>query len=290
MCGYHGWQDWYVGATTRNRGVPAAVSALSHVAPYNDLEALKASFKRHAGEVAAIILEPAGAATPKDGYLQALCDLAHREGALVIFDEIVTGLRWAPGGAQQYYGVTPDLAAFGKALGNGMPIAAVVGRADIMRLMEEIFFSSTFGGETLSIAAAITVVDKVERLKVSDRLWEVGAFLRREAETRIATAGLADCIGLVGSAPWSVLSYRDRPNASKEAIKTLFLREMIAAGVLVNASHNVSYAHTHADVAHVLRAYDHALSMVREALDAGDIDTRIGNQVIRPVFSVRPNP
>jgi glutamate-1-semialdehyde 2,1-aminomutase/spore coat polysaccharide biosynthesis protein SpsF len=97
--------------------------------------------------VAALILEPMNVIEPKPGYLQELKELVHKNGAILIFDEIVTGFRYAAGGAQEYFGVTPDLAAFGKAMGNGMPIAAVVGRADLMSQMEEIFFSSTFGGE-----------------------------------------------------------------------------------------------------------------------------------------------
>jgi glutamate-1-semialdehyde 2,1-aminomutase/spore coat polysaccharide biosynthesis protein SpsF len=290
MCGYHGWQDWYIGATTRNRGVPSAVSALSHMVPYNDLAALDAIFRRYPGEIAAVILEPTAALPPGEGYLAGLKEMAHRHGALVIFDENVTGLRWAPGGAQEYYGVVPDLAAFGKSLGNGMPIAAVVGRADVMRLMEEIFFSSTFGGETLSLAAAIAVVDKIRRQGVPTRLWEIGGYLKAEAERRIAAAGLDGYLGLAGSAPWSILTYRDHPRASKEAIKTLFLREMIAAGVLVNASHNVCFAHSPEDIARVLQAYDHALGVLNDSLRRGDVEGRIGNQVIRPVFAVRQTP
>jgi glutamate-1-semialdehyde aminotransferase/spore coat polysaccharide biosynthesis protein SpsF (cytidylyltransferase family) len=287
LLGYHGWQDWYIGATTRNLGVPAAVSALSHLAPYGDLEAIEALFKKHPGEFAAIMLEPMNTAEPPAGYLKGLKELAHRHGALLIFDEIITGFRWSIGGAQARYGVTPDLACFGKAMGNGMPISAVVGPADIMRLMEDIFYSGTFGGETLSLAAAIATIDKIEKEKVTERLWSTGADLKAQALARIAKAGLSEAVGLVGAAPWAILNFKDHAKASKEAIKTLFLREMIAAGVLINASHNVCFAHNAADVARVLAAYDHALAILREALDRGDIDRRLGNQVIRPVFSVR---
>lgn len=287
MLGYHGWQDWYIGATTRNLGVPAAVSALSHLAPYGDLGAVETLFKQHPTEFAAIILEPMNTVEPPAGYLQEIKELAHRHGALLIFDEIITGFRWAIGGAQARYGVTPDLACFGKAMGNGMPISAVVGRAAIMGLMEEIFFSGTFGGETLSLAAAIATIDKIERERVIDRLWQTGDRLAAGARERIRAAGLDNVIGLVGAAPWMILTYKDHPRASKEAIKTLFLREMIAAGVLMNASHNVCYAHDEGDIAHVLEAYDHALAELRDSLDRGDIDRRLGNQVIRPVFTVR---
>lgn len=287
LCGYHGWQDWYIGATSRNLGVPAAVSALSHMAPYGDLAAVEALFHKYPNEFAALIVEPAGGSEPAPGYLQGLKDLVHRHGALLIFDEVITGFRWSIGGAQAYYGVAPDLACFGKALGNGMPISAIVGRADIMRMMEEIFYSGTFGGEALSLAAAIATVDKIEREKVTDRLWQVGGKLKKQASDKIAAAGLDKVISLVGTGPWAILVYKDHPRGSKEAIKTLFLREMIAAGVLINASHNLCFAHNDADIAHVLAAYDHALAELRLGLDSGSLDRKLDNQVIRPIFSVR---
>ncbi len=124
LCGYHGWQDWYIGATSRNLGVPAAVSALSHPVPYGDIAAVEALFAKYPASFAALIVEPAGATEPAPGYLQELKDLVHRHGAILIFDEIITGFRWSIGGAQSYYGVAPDLACFGKAMGNGMPISA----------------------------------------------------------------------------------------------------------------------------------------------------------------------
>ena len=222
LLGYHGWQDWYIGATTRNLGVPASVSALSHLAPYGDLQAIEDLFVRYPGEFAAVMLEPMNTVEPAPGYLKGLKELVHRHGALLIFDEIITGFRWAIGGAQARYGVTPDLACFGKAMGNGMPISAVVGRADIMRVMEDIFYSGTFGGETLSLAAAIATIDKIDRDGVIDRLWATGAELMTQAIARIAAVGLSEVVGLVGAAPWAILTFKDHINASKEAIKTLF--------------------------------------------------------------------
>jgi glutamate-1-semialdehyde 2,1-aminomutase/spore coat polysaccharide biosynthesis protein SpsF len=288
--GYHGWQDWYVGATTRSLGVPGAVSALTQLAPYGDLAAVEKLLLAHPKEIAAVILEPAGAAEPAAGYLEGLKDLVHRHGGLLVFDEIITGFRWALGGAQARYGVTPDLACFGKAMGNGMPISAVVGRADILRLMEQVFYSGTFGGEALSLAAAIATIDKIERDDVIARLWKTGGELMAGARARIAAAGLAEVIGLVGAAPWAILSFKDHAKASRDAIKTLFLTEMIQAGVLINASHNVCYAHTPADVAHVLAAYERALPVVRDALSRGDLEKRLAGRVIRPVFAVRAAP
>ena len=150
VCGYHGWQDWYIGSTARNRGVPQATRELTHAFAYNDLGSLQALFERYPGQIAGIVMEPMGATEPQPGFLQAVKDLAHREGALLTFDETITGFRFANGGAQAWFGVTPDLASFGKGLANGYPVSAIAGRRDVMKLMEEVFFSFTFGGETLS--------------------------------------------------------------------------------------------------------------------------------------------
>ena len=174
VCGYHGWQDWYIGATARNRGVPQAVRDLTHTFPYNDPDALEQLLLAHPGEFAAVILEPMNVAEPLPGYLETVAELTRLHGALLIFDETITGFRYANGGAQEYFGVTPDLATFGKGLANGYPVSAVAGRRDLMQLMEEIFFSFTFGGETLSLAASAATLDKLRRENVTDHLARLG--------------------------------------------------------------------------------------------------------------------
>src|SRR2546422_4445450 len=146
-CGYHGWQDWFIGTTTRDRGVPGAVKALTKTFQYNDLKSLDRVLTEHRGQVAVVIMEPVIFQEPAPGFLEGVRDLTHRHGALLVFDEIVTGFRFGLGGAQEYFGVTPDLACFGKGMANGLPISAIVGRADVMKLFEEVFFSFTFGGE-----------------------------------------------------------------------------------------------------------------------------------------------
>ncbi len=289
VCGYHGWQDWYIGATTRNKGVPAAVSELTEMFPYNDIDALDALLSRRSGEFAAVIMEPMSVIEPAEGYLAAVKELAHKHGALLIFDEIITGFRFALGGAQELFGVTPDLASFGKAMANGMPISAIVGRADVMSEMENIFFSGTFGGEAMSIAAAIATIDKIKNQNVIEKLWATGRTLDEGARALIKDAGLSGTIDLIGAAPWKVLSIQDHPNGSKDAIKTLFIQEMLANGVLINASHNVTYAVGEADMAEILRAYKSALSVIARELEKGNLDSRMCNNIIRPIFKVRGN-
>lgn len=286
-CGYHGWQDWYIGATTRHKGVPAAVRALTHPVPYNDLEAVDRLLVQHPGEFAALVMEPMNSYEPQPGYLADLKVLLHRHGALLVFDEIITGFRYSLGGAQRYFDVTPDLAAFGKALGNGLPISAVVGRRDLMMQLEEVYFSGTFGGETLSLAAGIAVVDKMRREPVIDTLWRTGTVLEQGVRERLATHGLDQVILLRGKPPWVLLEMRDHPTARKEAIRTLFIIEMLRSGVLCLGSHNVSYAHDAADVERVLAAYDHTLGTIARELATGALEARLPRPALEPVFKVR---
>ena len=287
VCGYHGWQDWYIGATTRNKGVPRCVGELTSVVPYNDIRALYSLLMRYPGEFAAVILEPVGVQEPQVGYLGELRELVHGHGTLLIFDEVITGFRISLGGAQRYYGVTPDLSAFGKGMGNGMPISAITGRGAVMKEMEEIFFSGTFGGETLSLAAAVAVMDKMRREPVIETLWRQGKKLATGAREAIEKAGLDDVMSVKGLPPWTVVCFKDHPEARRDAIKTVFVREMLKRGVLISGSHNISYSLTDDDVSTVLLAYDGALSILSNEMRTGDLENRLGLSVVRPVFSVR---
>lgn len=287
VCGYHGWQDWYIGSTSRDKGVPKAVRDLTFPVAFNDLDAVRSLLAQHPGEFAALLMEPMNATDPQAGYLDSLKELLHAHGALFMFDEIITGFRYALGGAQSYFNVTPDLASFGKAMGNGMPISAIVGREDIMAEMEEIFFSGTFGGEALSLAASIAVIDKMKREPVIERLWQTGEFLSRESQGLFARHGLADVLSLCGKAPWKILAVKDHPKARKEAIKTCLAQAMFKRGTLLLASHNVCYAHGAADLSRVLKAYDESLAHVASELETDRLEERLGIPPIMPVFRVR---
>ena len=287
VCGYHGWQDWYIAVTSRNKGIPQAVRDLSHVFKYNDLGSLAALLDAHSGEFAAVIMEPMNMTEPAPGFLEGVRDLTQRHGTLLVFDEVITGFRFALRGAQSLFGVTPDLASFGKAMGNGMPISAIVGRAEIMKEMENIFFSGTFGGEALSLAAAIAVIDKMKREPVIETLYETGAALTAAVNKRIAAHGLDDVLSLNGRDCSCILAFKDKDGVRKEAIRTLFLKEMLAAGVLINSAHSMCYAHDKMAVARVVAAYDHALGRLSAALESGNFERNLGVPVIKPVFQIR---
>lgn len=287
VCGYHGWQDWYIGSTLRFKGVPNAVRDLTHSFAYNNLDSLEKVLSQHKSEFAAVILEPMNIAYPAEGFLQGVKALAHKHGALLVFDEIITGFRFSMSGAQGMFGVIPDLASFGKSMGNGYPISAVVGRADVMREMEDIFFSGTFGGEALSLAASIATINKIKKEKVLDRLAAIGTQITTSVESLIAKHGLQDCVAITGHPSWTLLSFKDTSTATLWEIKSLYLQEVIGSGILTGGSHNTSFAHSADDLATLDQAQDVAFGIVREALDSGDIRSYLVGKPIEPLFRVR---
>lgn len=287
ICGYHGWHDWSIGTTTRNLGVPAAIQELSATFPYNDAAALEALLKRDPTGYAAIILEPCGVQYPERGFLERLRELATHYGVVLIFDEIITGFRLHMGGAQAHYGVTPDVACFGKSMGNGMPISALVGRAEIMRKIEDIFYSTTFGGEALSIAASIATLDKMERQNVVPRLWRRGEKLRDAANATLRQRGLGEFVSVGGEGWWPRIKTGKAP-VDANLLTSLLRQEFNANGLLLGASFNLCLAHDDdAVTAETISAIDSAAGAVRDALDSGDPAARLRGEPVKPTFAVR---
>lgn len=290
-CGYHGWQDWYIGSTARHAGVPQAVRDLTHPFPYNDLAALDAILSAHPGEFAAVILEPFNFTQPAPGYLQGVKDLAHKHGALLIFDEICSGFHFGLGGAQKKFGVTPDLACFGKAMGNGFPIAAVVGRADVMHTFEDIFFSFTFGGEVASIAACLKVLDILEHTDALARMASMGRTLQEGFNTLAKLAGLYPQLECVGDPIWALLKFRDGhgPNGGADSFVTrsLFSQEAAKRGILLLVTHNLCAALDHAAIEQTLRAYAAIFKTLAIWLKDPNPERFLEGPVIAPVFKVR---
>lgn len=287
VCGYHGWQDWYIGSTTRSLGVPESTKDLTKVFKYNDIDSLTALVKAHDGKIAAIIMEPMNVTYPEAGYLQAVQQVAKEAGAVFIFDETITGCRFAKGGAQEYFGVTPDLATFGKGLANGFPLSAVVGKAEIMDLMEDIFFSGTFGGETASLAAAKVVLDKVDKLNVPAVLLATGEYLLDELNALIKELECEHFLSTAGHPSWSFLLISDTAENSSYEIKTLFMQEMLKRGILTLGTHNISYSHSRADIDTLMNCYKQVLPILKTALVNKDLLTRLECEPLVPLFKVR---
>jgi glutamate-1-semialdehyde 2,1-aminomutase len=287
ICGYHGWQDWYIGSTARNRGVPQAVRDLTHSFPFNDLAALDALLKAHPGAFAGIVMEPMNIAYPHEGYLEGVKALAHAHGALLIFDETITGFRYANGGAQEAFGVTPDLSTFGKGIANGYPLAAVAGRADVMRLMEEVFFSFTMGGEALSLAAACATMDKLLREPVVKTLASRGQRMLDATAKLIAANDLGAVLETAGHPSWGFVLMKDAGGYTSFDIKTLFMQEMQARGVLSLGTHNLNYAHLDADIDQVLGVYAEVFPILADAVHNRAMQQYLRCEPLKPLFKVR---
>jgi glutamate-1-semialdehyde 2,1-aminomutase/spore coat polysaccharide biosynthesis protein SpsF len=286
-CGYHGWQDWYIGSTTRNAGVPKAVRELTHPFPYNDLASLEKLLEAHPGEFAAVIMEPVNFTEPAQGFLEGVKHVALRHGALLIFDEICSGFHFGLGGAQKIFGVTPDLACFGKAMGNGFPISCVLGRADVMRTFDEIFYSFTFAGEVGSMAAAMKVLDILEQTDALARMESNGRTLQDGINAMAKEAGVGQRIRAVGRPQWSLLKFTDQNGADNPLLKNLFQQEAIKRGVLLLATHNLTAAHDGPAIHATLEVYAEVLKTLAAWLEDPNPARFLEGPMTQPVFRVR---
>jgi glutamate-1-semialdehyde 2,1-aminomutase len=286
-CGYHGWQDWYIGSTTRNAGVPQAVRQLTHPFTYNDLSSLEKLFNQHSSEFAAVIMEPMNFVEPAAGFLAGVKELAHKHGTLLIFDEICSGFHFGLGGAQKLLGVTPDLACFGKAMGNGFPISCVLGRAEVMRFFSEIFFSFTFAGEVASMAAAMKVLDILENSDALARMEANGRTLQDGVNAMVKEAGLGGRLKASGRSQWSLLKFTEENGSDSPLLRNLFQQEAIKRGVLLLATHNMTSAHDGSAIHQTLEAYAEVIRTLAAWLQDPDPTRFLEGPMSQPVFRVR---
>lgn len=284
-CGYHGWHDWYIANTDLNSGIPEFNAALTHNFRYNDLASLEKIFANYPDSISCVIMEPIQVAEPAVGFLEGVRQLATDHGAILVFDEIITGFRFDEGGAQALTGVVPDLACFAKALSNGMPLSAITGRADIMAALKQTFFSFTYGGECLSLAAAAATIDKIRREKVVDHLRVVGERLKQGTNTLISEYGLEELVECAGYPCRTILAFKGNDRFSSSALKTFFQQEMGKRGILFAGYHALSYSHTPEVIDRTLEAYDDTLRTLREIVASNrTLEGALECPVIEPVF------
>ena len=282
FCGYHGWHDWYLaanlsGADTLNshllpgldiRGVPRALEGTTIPFEYNNADSLRAVLEANPGQIAAIIMEASRTDTPQPGFLERVRQLADEDGAVLIFDEVITGFRLAMGGAQERYGVTPDLATFGKAMSNGHPIAAVCGRREVMQDAASMFISSTYYSDAAGMAAAIATIRELRDKDALSHIWRIGALLQRGFNELAAKHGLeATCDGLP---PVTHPHFTCPPELIKPLV-TLYIQEMLRGGIFGITVNYICYEHSEQDVEAFLAAADGAFAVMKRALDEGDV-------------------
>ena len=286
ISGYHGMQDWYIGSTANRRGIPSAVCELSKTFAYNDPDSLRQLFSRYPGQVAAVILEPIQGDGPMPGYLATLREMAKVEGALLIFDEVVSGFRYALGGASELYKVTPDLAAFGKGMGNGLPISAVAGRADVMELIgsQGVFISTTFGGETLSLAGALTVLDILGGQGTYEQIWALGNRMLQGLRQAIERHGVGKVVSVSGLAPHCGVSVDGHGALDYLDVMSIYQQTMVQGGILTTGINNISLAHTEADIDQFVAAADQAFANIRKALDQDSTQGILCASKVNPIF------
>jgi glutamate-1-semialdehyde 2,1-aminomutase len=300
LCGdqpYFSSQDWFVGTLPINSGVPEAVRSLIKQFHYNDLESLRSVLEQHEGRVACVMLEAASAlAEPVPGFLEGVRELCNRHGSVLIFDETITGFRWAAGGAQAVYGVTPDLSTWGKAMGNGFPISAIAGRRELMELgglntdRPRVFLlSSTHGGETVSLAAFRAVVRAYAERDPVATMERQGAKLAAGVNAAAAEAGIADALSVVGRPSCQVFRTADATVAPSQPMRTLFLQEILRRGVL-GQSYVISAAHTSRDVEQTIEAARAAIPAYRKALETGRPEDLFEGRPVAPAHRLLAAP
>jgi len=284
-CGYHGWHDWYIGVTDRNLGIPEEIQNMTYTFNYNDIESLRNSLS---DDVAAVILEPVIFEKPENNFLQEVEKLTKENGSLLIFDEMWTGFRIAQGGAQEYFNIKADLASFSKAIANGMPLSVLAGRRDIMNLFEkDVFFFTTFGGETLSLAAASATMDFIQENDVIENIFAKGERLMKELKQILVNKNMnyVNCSGY----PFRTIVTFNPEAGNPLEMKSLLQQEMIRLGILWGGFHNMSYSHSDEDINYTLEAYDKALDILKSAVENNKVKEMLKGTPVEPVFRKTTN-
>jgi glutamate-1-semialdehyde 2,1-aminomutase len=284
-CGYHGWHDWYISVTDRNKGIPDSTSDLVYTFNYNDMDSLLQSLDKN---VACVIMEPVIFEKPEKDFLKKVAKVCKENGSLLIFDEMWTGFRMANGGAQEYFSIKPDLAAYSKAIANGMPLSVLTGRADVMNLLEkDVFFYTTFGGEALSLASALATMKYILHNNVIEHLYKQGKKLK-DGYNNIAKSLGMNYTKCTGYDFRSIITF-DSTSGNPLEMKSLVQQEMIRNGILWGGFHNVSFSHTESDVQYTLKAYERVLPILKKALEEDDILKYLKGKPVEPVFRKTTN-
>lgn len=287
-----GVHDWFIGSTVMNRGVPEAVGSLTEVFQFGSVEALEDSLRANSGQVAAVVMEPAGSEIPTTEYLNDVKSLVSQHGAVLVFDETVSGFRVSENGAQGYFGVTPDLSTFGKAMGNGYPLSALTGRRDLMELggithsTERVFLmSSTYGAERTGLLAGLATIGVLSRKPVIKRIWEVGSRIQNSIRIIASELSLNESVQ-VGGLPCSPnVTFTRGDGTADLVLKTIFMEQLFLQGHFVSSNlFSPAYCHSDGQVKRLEEAIQRALTTVeRASRSMQPADFLIGRPIL-PVF------
>jgi glutamate-1-semialdehyde 2,1-aminomutase len=284
FCGYHGWHDWYLAANVGTEdalgehlisglqptGVPKALKGTAFPFGYNQLDELKKIVAEHKDVLAAIVMEPIRSAAPDKGFLEGVRQIADETGAVFIFDEVSAGFRMNTGGAHLTLGTTPDIAVFSKAMGNGYPIAAIIGKASVMDAAQSSFISSTMWTERVGPTAAIATINKFRDNNVFEHLMRIGTKVQDGWRELSEEHSLPIHVG--GIPPLGHFSFDDE---QKLVMKSLFIQEMLDKGFMASTSFYSMFAHTDDHVESYLDAADKVFGFIKEVLEDGSLASRL---------------
>jgi glutamate-1-semialdehyde aminotransferase len=284
FCGYHGWHDWYMAANLVDDkqlddnlfpgiepiGVPRALAGTALPFRYGDLAMLEGLLKQHQGEVAGIIMEPMRSEYPAPGYLEGVRELATRCGVVLIFDEVSCGFRPALGGAQELLGVTPDMAVFAKAISNGYPMGAVVGKREVMEPARRMFISSLYWSDTVGIVAALTTIRELRRRNGVAHIAHITELLQQGLNAAAAEAGAP--VRCLGTRAHLSLQFQVEDSLAQKKAITLYVQEMAKRGIIATPGIFVGCAHTEDDVAQTVAAAREAFGIIQEGLTQDRLD------------------
>ncbi len=281
-CGYHGWHDWYISVTDRNKGIPQSIQDMTFTFNYNDIQSVIDSID---DDTACIVLEPFVFEEPKDNFLQKLRDVCTKNGIVLVFDEMWTGFRISLGGAQEYFGIKADLACFSKAIANGMPLSVLTGKKEIMSLLDkDVFFFNTFGGETLSLAAAKATINEMIEKNVQTYLAKQGNKLKAGYNSIAEKLGLnyTKCSGYDCR---TIITYdAEKSGCNPLEMKSLVQQEIIKRGILWSGFHNISFSHSDDDINYTLKAYEDVLPILKTAVEEKRVKQFLKGEPVEPVF------
>ena len=278
------WHDWVTVITSRNEGIPKILRKMIKKFEYNDLESLKIVFEAWHGEVAAVYMEPMITNFPKNNFLNDVKKIAKKNGALLIFDEVQTGFRYSLGGAQELLKIQADLAVFGKGVANGMPLAVITGKTKYMEKFNDVFYSTTYGGETLSLAASIAVINEMETKPVIKHCWDLGSILNNEFNTLAYELKVNIKMELIPVR--SSILFTDGNGKPSLLLKSLFYQEMVKRGVLFGPGWVfLSYSHSMNDIKKTLEAAKTSMKIVKNAIKTKTVNKSLRGKTMKSVMT-----
>ncbi|MBI3639002.1 MAG: aminotransferase class III-fold pyridoxal phosphate-dependent enzyme [Thaumarchaeota archaeon] len=285
-CGSGGvWHDWYAAIISRNQGVPEFNRDLIYTFDYNDIDGLEYIFEKNPNEIACVFMEPTIFEKPTNSFLQKVKKITKQNDTILIFDEIVTGFRLANGGAQEYFGVEPDITVLGKGMANGMPLSAVVGKTEYMKIFDDVFFSTTYAGETLSLAASHATITEFKEKPVIKKMWENGNMLIDEFNNIAKEQALE--IALTGYPVRMRLVCKDTNGNDSILMKSLLIQEMVKRGIFMHPGvEYISFSHDQEDIKKTIDSFADAILIIKKAINENNFESYLKGNPIKPVYTV----